>query len=125
MRIIMGKVHRDRTENITRRQSQPRRPARPAARNSHAASRSSSGKGKGKGIFILLGAAFLATFLIGLHEGMATHLAAASHKAAVLSAQMSYPQGGKTVAAREMQKLQGIFAQPSETTSIASAASGK
>lgn len=117
MRIIMGKVHHNRAESIRRERptGRPRRTAPP--KMGHAGKKRPSGKG----VFFLLGAAFLATFLIGLHEGMTTHLAAATQKAAALSAQMSYPQGGQVVAAREMNKLQAIFAR-SRTVSTASTA---
>lgn len=115
MRIIMGKVHHDRAENTRRERTTAQRTYRSApSKVSHTVKKRSSGKG----VFILLGAAFLATFLIGLHEGMVAHLAAATQKAAVLSAQMSYPQGGQVVAAREMNKLQTIFAHAKSVSAV-------
>lgn len=111
----MGKVHHDRAENIRRERTTAQRTYRSAPpKTSHTGKKRSSGKG----VFILLGAAFLATFLIGLHEGMAAHLAAATQKAAVLSAQMSYPQGGQVVAVREMNKLQTIFARAKNVSAV-------
>lgn len=118
MRIIMGKVHHNRVESIRRDRPAERTRRTAPPKVSHAGKKRSSGNG----VFFLLGAAFLATFLIGLHEGMTAHLAAATQKAAALSAQMSYPQGGQAVAAREMNKLQTIFAR-SKTASTSSTAS--
>lgn len=82
----------------------------------------------GNGVFILLGVAFAATVITGVHEGAAASLGQTARKAAVLSAQLTYPQGGRSVAAREMQKLQTLFSgstlkQPASST--ASRAAGK
>lgn len=114
----MGKVHHNRAENTRRETTTFQRTYRSTLpKASHAGKKRSSGKG----VFILLGAAFLATFLIGLHEGMTAHLAAATQKAAALSAQMSYPQGGQVVAAREMNKLQALFSRAKNASAVSSA----
>lgn len=108
--------------------------ARPRGRTKHPAGRrraspAASGKSApGGAVFALLGIAFAATAAAGLHLG-AGEAQQAALKAAALSAQLSYPQGGQTVAARELQKLRAWFAAlgggaASQAASAASAASG-
>lgn len=88
-----------------------RRPPQPGGKHTPAAA-----------VFALLAAAFAATAFAGLHLGADT-VPKTALKAAVLSAQLSYPQGGQTVAAREWQKLRAWFAASGGTAQTASAAS--
>ncbi|MFT9076166.1 hypothetical protein [Ethanoligenens sp.] len=121
MRIIMGKVHQDRAVH-PRQVTVPGRahraiPAKPAQHSKKQRS--------GNAVFVLLGAAFIATIAAGVHEGMIARLSGTTQKAAVLSAQMSYPHGGQTVAAREMNKLQGIFTGTAQQKSQSAASESK
>lgn len=103
----------------------PERPAwtKPAARPTPSKPASHTKKQRsGKGAFILLGVAFAATIVTGLREGTAAQLGQTTRKAAVLSAQLTYPQGGQSVAAREMQKLQTLFSGTTRRQPAASSA---
>ncbi len=75
-------------------------------------------------VFILLIAAFVATLVSGLHEG-AEGLQNTVKKTATLSAQMTYPQGGQTVAAREMDKLHTLFSAPAQVKEQVQASSAR
>lgn len=148
MRIIMGRVHqgppppRPQQEALAR----PRPPeaassfiVTPAVRRSpatrhapaahHALPRRAAPAGKqggkrGSVVFVLLALAFVATGAIGLHLG-GDAVGKTTVKAAALSAQMSFPQGGQAVAARELAKLRAWFGRLNNQSTASQSENGQ
>ena len=116
MRIVMGKIRPDRPAGRpVRGAAHPYRQRRPPAGHAGHPTGHPKGRSGGKWVFVLLTAAFIATAAAGIREGLAGDIGAVSQKSAVLSAQLVYPQGGKTVLGRELGKLRALFGSSGQT----------